>query len=391
MLWENSLVKSSLTDGSIGYAPGDEADRYWMGLAIELAKKGRGQVEPNPMVGCIAVANGQAIAEGFHRKYGGHHAEVEALKGFGPVDLRDATVYVTLEPCSHFGKTPPCAPFVAERRPQRVVVAMLDPFPAVSGRGIAILRDAGIQVDVGVCRSEAEQLNAPYLKLLNDKRPWLTAKWAMSLDGSIATKSGDSKWISNDQSREHVHQTRARMDAMITGIGTVLADDPMLTARPKQFDGEVRNPVRVVLDRNLRIPLECQLVTTARQYPTIVVTLHRSSAIKSEALRSLGVEVLAMGEGDVRSTLEIALDYLGTKRCTHAMLECGPELMGHAMDRQCVDELECYIAPFILGGNAIRPVRGSGIEKLSDAQRWHFSSSTPFGEDILLTYRRAKS
>ncbi|WP_168164162.1 bifunctional diaminohydroxyphosphoribosylaminopyrimidine deaminase/5-amino-6-(5-phosphoribosylamino)uracil reductase RibD [Pirellula sp. SH-Sr6A] len=380
-----------MTVGSHRVASGDEADRYWMGLAIELAKKGRGFVEPNPMVGCIAVANGHAIAQGFHQRYGGHHAEVEALAGLGPADLREATVYVTLEPCSHFGKTPPCAPFVLERRPKRVVVAMPDPFPAVSGRGIALLREAGIEVDVGVHRSEAEQLNAPYLKLLHFKRPWVTAKWAMSLDGAIATKSGDSKWISSDRSRERVHQTRAKMDAMITGIGTVLADNPMLTARPKQYNGPVRNPIRVVLDRNLRIPLECQLVASANEHPTIVVTLQRSSSRKIETLRSTGVDVLVLEEGETRSTLEFALDHLGTHRCTHAMLECGPALMGHAMDRNCVDEIECFVAPIVLGGNSIRPVGGSGIEKLCDAQHWVLSSSTPFGDDILLTYRLANS
>ncbi len=221
-----------LTDPTNQNSPGSESDRHWMRLAIELAKQGRGWVEPNPMVGCIAVADGKIIAQGFHRRYGGPHAEVDALEKLGPAELRNATVYVTLEPCSHFGKTPPCAPFVAERKPKRVVIAMRDPFPAVAGRGIALLKESGIEVDVGVLREESEQLNAPYLKLLHQQRPWVTAKWAMTMDGSIATKSGDSKWISSSQSRENVHRTRARMDAMITGIGTVLADDPMLTAAP---------------------------------------------------------------------------------------------------------------------------------------------------------------
>lgn len=360
-----------------------------MRLAIELAKQGRGWVEPNPMVGCIAVADGKMIAQGFHRKYGGPHAEVDALEKLGPAELSNATVYVTLEPCSHFGKTPPCAPFVAERKPKRVVIAMRDPFPAVAGQGIALLKESGIEVDVGVLREESEQLNAPYLKLLHQQRPWVTAKWAMTMDGSIATQSGDSKWISNSQSRENVHRTRARMDAMITGIGTVLADDPMLTARPTSYDGFVRTPIRVVLDRNLRIPVDCKLAQSAKSVPTLVVTLEGAAPEKTRVLSSLGVEVLSVPMRDDRSTLEFALDYLGTKRCTNAMLECGPELMGHAMDRLCIDEVECYIAPLVIGGDSLRPVRGMGIEKLSQATRWHLSSTRSFGEDTLLTYRRA--
>lgn len=360
-----------------------------MRLALELAKKGQGWVEPNPMVGCIAVAEGKILAQGFHRKFGGPHAEVEALKDLGPADLQDATIYVTLEPCNHFGKTPPCAPFLAERRPKRVVVAMLDPFPAVAGRGIRLLEGSGIRVEIGVLQKEAEQLNAPYIKLLHHKRPWVTAKWAMTLDGSIATKTGDSKWISNSLSRDHVHRTRARMDAMITSIGTVLADDPLLTARPTSYDGMIRTPIRVVLDRNLRIPLHCQIAKSAKGVPTVVVTSEGASSEKIEALHSLGIDVLPVPKDDQRSTLEFALDYLGTKSCTNAMLECGPELMGHAMDLHCIDEIECFIAPLVIGGDSLRPVRGLGIEKLSEATRWHLVSTASFGEDTLLTYRRA--
>jgi diaminohydroxyphosphoribosylaminopyrimidine deaminase/5-amino-6-(5-phosphoribosylamino)uracil reductase len=360
-----------------------------MRLAIELAKQGRGWVEPNPMVGCIAVADGKIIAQGFHRKFGGPHAEVDALKELGPAELSDATVYVTLEPCSHFGKTPPCAPFVAERKPKRVVIAMRDPFPAVSGRGIALLKESGIEVEVGILEEEAEQLNAPYLKLMRHQRPWVTAKWAMTLDGSIATKSGDSKWISNSQSREHVHRTRARMDAMITGIGTVLADDPMLTARPTSYDGFVRTPIRVVLDRKLRIPFDCKLAQTAKSVPTLIVTSEGACPDKTKVLSSLGMEVLSVPMEDDRSTLEFALDYLGTKRCTNVMLECGPELMGHAMDLHCVDEIECYIAPLVIGGDSLRPVQGVGVAKLAEATRWHLVSTNSFGEDTLLTFRRA--
>jgi diaminohydroxyphosphoribosylaminopyrimidine deaminase/5-amino-6-(5-phosphoribosylamino)uracil reductase len=384
-----SPPEKTLTVPTNQNASTSELDRHWMRLALELAKQGRGWVEPNPMVGCIAVADGKIIGQGFHRKFGGPHAEVDALKDLGPADLQDATIYVTLEPCNHFGKTPPCAPFVAERRPKRVVVAMLDPFPAVAGRGIRLLEGSGIRVEIGILQKEAEQLNAPYIKLLHHKRPWVTAKWAMTLDGSIATKTGDSKWISNSLSRDHVHRTRARMDAMITSVGTVLADDPLLTARPTSYDGMIRTPIRVVLDRTLRIPLNCQLAKSAKGVPTVVVTLEGASSENIAALHSLGIDVLSVPKDDHRSTLEFALDYLGTKRCTNVMLECGPELMGHAMDLHCIDEIECFIAPLVIGGNSLRPVRGLGVEKLSEATRWHLVSTTSFGEDTLLTYRRA--
>src|SRR5262245_9206127 len=237
-----------------------ETDWPWMQRALALAERGRGFVEPNPLVGAVVVRDGRGVGEGWHQRFGKAHAEVHALTAAGEL-ARDATLYVTLEPCCHHGKTPPCTDAILEAGIRRAVVAMLDPFPQVSGQGAAILRAAGIGVEVGDCEPEARRLNAPYLKLLATGRPYVHAKWAMSLDGRIATRTGDSKWISSDASRARVHELRGRMDAIVVGIGTVLADDPLLTARPP---GQ-RTLTRIVLDSHGRTPRTAQLVRTARQ------------------------------------------------------------------------------------------------------------------------------
>src|SRR5438876_10929485 len=226
----------------------NDSDWHWMRRALELAEGGRGYVEPNPLVGAVLVRDHQLVGEGWHQRYGEAHAEVHALAAAGPA-ARGATLYVTLEPCCHIGKTPPCTEAVMRAGIERVVAAMVDPFPQVAGRGAALLRDAGILVEMGLGEAEARRINAPYLKLLATGRPYVHAKWAMTLDGKIATRTGDSKWISNEASRRIVHTLRGRMDAIIVGIGTVLADDPLLTARPA---GQ-RTAVRVVLDSQGRM------------------------------------------------------------------------------------------------------------------------------------------
>ncbi|MBM3967904.1 MAG: bifunctional diaminohydroxyphosphoribosylaminopyrimidine deaminase/5-amino-6-(5-phosphoribosylamino)uracil reductase RibD, partial [Planctomycetes bacterium] len=233
-----------------------------MRRALDLARRGKGFVEPNPMVGCVVVRDGKEIGAGYHQRFGGPHAEVHALERFEPGTLNDASVYVTLEPCSHFGKTPPCADLLLKHRPARVVVAMQDPYPEVSGRGMARLRDAGIQVDQGVLEPEARLLNAPYLKLLETKLPWVIAKWAMTLDGAIATQSGDSKWITSEASRAFVHRMRSEVDAILVGSETALLDDPMLTVRIRDNVGPQRSPLRVVMDRRFRLPIASKLAQT---------------------------------------------------------------------------------------------------------------------------------
>src|SRR5579871_1062456 len=237
-------------------------DPLFMSRALELARRGQGFVEPNPMVGCVLATDEGVVGEGWHRRFGGAHAEVEALTVAGS-RARGATAYLTLEPCSHFGKTPPCAPALIEAGVRRVVVAMEDPFPEVAGKGLALLRSTGVDVEVGLMRDEAAWLNAPYLRRVVDRRPWIIAKWAMTLDGKIATRTGDSQWISGRPSREIVHQLRARVDAVIVGRGTAERDDPLLTARPA--DGNVaRVATRIVVDGGAKLSSTSQLVQTAR-------------------------------------------------------------------------------------------------------------------------------
>lgn len=272
-------------------------DADWMRYALELAKQGQGYVEPNPMVGCVVVRGGECVGAGYHERFGGPHAEVRAFESCGAELFEGSTVYVTLEPCSHFGKTPPCVELLLKHRPSRVVVAMSDPFEQVSGAGIRRLREAQIETVVGVLEDQARALNAPYLKRIRTGLPWVIAKWAMTLDGAMATVSGDSKWISGEESRRQVHRLRGRVDAILVGSDTVLADDPMLTARLEPADGEVlRRATRVVLDRRLRIPLSSGLVRTAREVPVKVVTLvplanDMQGLKKLEELTKLGVVV----------------------------------------------------------------------------------------------------
>jgi len=259
-----------------------DADGPWMRRALQLAEQGRGFVEPNPLVGAVVVRDGRAVGEGWHQRYGQAHAEVNALAAAGDA-ARGATLYVTLEPCCHHGKTPPCTDAVLRSGVRRVVAAMYDPFPQVAGHGADLLRAAGVVVEVGLGEAEARRLNAPYLKLLATGRPYVHAKWAMTLDGKIATRTGDSKWISNEASRHRVHALRGRMDAILVGIGTALADDPQLTARPPG----PRTPARIVLDSHGRLPPTSLLAQTARTTPVLVVTAGGPEQGRAQELRGL--------------------------------------------------------------------------------------------------------
>jgi diaminohydroxyphosphoribosylaminopyrimidine deaminase/5-amino-6-(5-phosphoribosylamino)uracil reductase len=362
-----------------------EIDMHWMRLALEEAAKGKGCVEPNPMVGCVVVRDGRLIAKGYHRYFGGPHAEAEALQS---IVEPNATIYVTLEPCSHFGKTPPCAPLVASKRPNRVVVAMPDPFPAVAGRGIALLQEHGIEVTTGILESEARELNAPYLKLLKTGKPWTIAKWAMTLDGAIATATGDSKWISNELSRASVHQMRSDLDGVIVGIQTVLKDDPLLTARLPDNVKPHRVATRVVLDHRGRLPLDSKLVQSIPMAPLWVIVADHCPVAKREAMARLGASVFAMPADYQHDSLTFALEELGRARATNVLIEGGGAVLGSAFDRNLVDQVECYIAPKVFGGDAKRPVLGAGLERVQDASLWRIESTRVLGDDIHMTMRR---
>ena len=358
-------------------------DLHWMNLALELASQGRGFVEPNPMVGCVVVENDSMVSSGYHRLFGGPHAEVEALTKCDPTRVANSTVYVTLEPCSHFGKTPPCADLLLRLRPMRAVIAMQDPFPAVAGRGIQMLRDNSIQVDVGVMEEQARELNAPYLKLLEFGIPWVIAKWAMTLDGAIASREQDSRWISNEQSRGVVHELRSCMDAIIIGSGTAIADDPLLTTRLASGSTPARIAKRVIIDRSCRLSPQSKLVQSIKAGPIIVATSELADEFRVQKLTNVGCEVLLIPKQELPNSLKFVLNELGNRRCTNVLLEGGGSLLGHAFDQDLVDQIHCFIAPKIVGGrSAVRPIAGIGKSLMKEACNLHKMTVECLGDNV---------
>jgi diaminohydroxyphosphoribosylaminopyrimidine deaminase/5-amino-6-(5-phosphoribosylamino)uracil reductase len=342
-----------------------EQDWHWMRLALELAERGRGHVEPNPLVGAVLVRDGVQVGSGWHQRYGGPHAEVHALAEAGAA-ARGATLYVMLEPCCHHGKTPPCTDALLQAGVARVVAALPDPFPQVAGRGAAQLRAAGVPVEFGPGEAEARRQNAPYLKLLATGRPYVHAKWATTLDGKIATHTGASKWISNESSRRRVHALRGRMDAILVGSGTVRADDPLLTARPPG----PRTPLRIVLDHNAALSRDCQLVRTAREVPVLVVAGDTAPKERLQELRTLGVEVLSLPAADRAGEVLSLLDELGRRRLTNVLVEGGSAVLGSFLDAGAIDEVHVFVAPLLAGGaEGLTPVGGRGASGMADALR----------------------
>jgi diaminohydroxyphosphoribosylaminopyrimidine deaminase/5-amino-6-(5-phosphoribosylamino)uracil reductase len=337
-------------------------DADWMRRALDLAERGRGHVEPNPLVGAVVVRDGALVGEGWHEKFGGPHAEVNAFAASGE-GARGATLYVTLEPCCHHGKTPPCTDAVLRAGVARVVAAMPDPFPRVAGGGFAVLKGAGVDVEVGVCEAEARRLNAPYLTLLTHGRPHVHAKWAMSLDGRIATRTGASQWISNEASRRIVHTLRGRMDAILIGVGTAHADDPQLTARPPG----PRTATRVVLDSAARLPPTSRLARTARDVPVLLATTDAAPAERVAALEGLGVEVLRLPATEGRPDAAALLAELGRRRFTNVLVEGGAGVLGSLADTGLIDEVHAFVAPRLLGGaGALSPVGGRGAATVAE-------------------------
>jgi diaminohydroxyphosphoribosylaminopyrimidine deaminase/5-amino-6-(5-phosphoribosylamino)uracil reductase len=364
-----------------------------MRQAIELAKRGEGFVEPNPMVGCVLVRDGVLIGSGWHQRFGGPHAEINALGSIERVGLENestqldasgATAFVTLEPCAHTGKTGPCSEALIEAGISRVVIGSLDPNPLVAGNGIRQLTAAGIEVSTGVLQSECEQVLAPYLKLKQTGKPWLIAKWAMTLDGKIATASGDSQWISNQQSRRIVHQVRGRVDGILVGIGTAIADDPMLNARP----AGTRIASRIVVDSTARIPLESKLVRTANQFPTLISVGPGADKARIGELENLGCEVFQATSSDANDRLCELLDYLGSNGLTNVLVEGGGQLLGSLHDLGQLDECHIFVGPKLLGGTeAPSPVGGMGVKLLQDSNPIEISQVEQLGMDIHIVGR----
>ena len=327
--------------------PWAAADVVAMRRALELAARGVGSVEPNPPVGAVVTtAEGRVAGEGWHERFGGPHAEVGALLAAGAA-ARGGTLYVTLEPCCHHGKTPPCTDAILAAGIVRVVAAAGDPFPAVGGGGFAALRAAGLRVETGLLEAEAYRLTAPFRTLVTAGRPWVIAKWAMSLDGRAAAPPGADRWISSPESREIVHELRGRIDAIAVGIGTVFADDPLLTARPAT--PPARQPLRVVLDSRARLPLESRLVRSARDVPVLVAVGPDAPADRCGKLAAVGCEVWQTAAADPAGRLGAVLQELGTRRHTHLLVEGGPGVFRTLFATGMADEIWAFVAPTVFG------------------------------------------
>ncbi len=363
-----------------------ELDAWHMSRALEIAAQGRGRVEPNPMVGCVIARGAEIVGEGYHQQYGGPHAEIEALRVAGP-RAKGAVMYVTLEPCCHHGKTPPCTEAVIAAGIARVVAAMRDPFVEVSGKGLEALRRAGIEVHCGLMEEEARELNAPYLKLLSTGRPWVIAKWAMTLDGKIATVTKESRWISGAESRARAHALRGRVDAVVVGIGTVLADDPLLTARPPGL----RTPLRIVLDSHAQTPKHSQLVRTARESPVLIAVAEEAAESDRKALQAAGCEVFVCAGSDCAQRLDTLLAELGRRRMTNVLIEGGSRALGAVFDAAMVDEVHVFVAAKLLGGQAApSPIAGQGISRIGDARQVRITALERWDSDIYLQGRLTK-
>jgi diaminohydroxyphosphoribosylaminopyrimidine deaminase/5-amino-6-(5-phosphoribosylamino)uracil reductase len=364
-----------------------ETDHAHLSRAIELAGAGRGRTSPNPLVGAVVVSAGAVIGEGFHVAHGAPHAERAALAACGDADTHGATLYVSLEPCCHHGLTPPCTDAILAAGIARVVVASDDPTEKASGRGLGILRDEGVEVQVadGELAARARLLNQPFRKHARTGRPFVLFKSAMTLDGKVATRTGDSKWISGEASRRLAHRWRAECDAVAVGIGTALADDPQLTSR---IEGVARQPRRVVFDSEARLPLDSKLVRGAAEVPLTVVVSRAAPRTATDALEVAGADVVvATGENEP-ARVRSALAQLGAAGITSVLLEGGPHLAGAFFDAGEVDELRLFLAPVVLGGSTARdPLEGEGVERIAEAMRALSLDCDRVAEDVLISAR----
>jgi diaminohydroxyphosphoribosylaminopyrimidine deaminase / 5-amino-6-(5-phosphoribosylamino)uracil reductase len=369
-----------------------DTDKEHLARAIELARNGGGMVRPNPVVGAVIARVGEVLGEGWHERFGAAHAEVNAIEACGLAELSDATLYVSLEPCCHEGKTPPCTDAIVQSGIRRVVIGSDDPTEKASGRGLGILRDEGVEVVLadGELATSARLLNQAFRKHARVGRPWVLFKSAMTLDGKVATRTGDSQWISGEASRELAHRWRASVDAVVVGIGTALADDPRLTARPGGLVDELERyqPRRVVFDSLARLSPTSQLVSAALEIPLTVVVSRAAARADTDALEAAGVQVLvATGENEP-ARVRSALDQLGGSGVSSALLEGGPHLAGAFLDAGEIDEIRLFLAPLLLGGSAARdPLEGKGVERISEALRALTCECERVGEDLLISAR----
>lgn len=355
------------------------SDEKMMGRALEMAKQGCGWVSPNPMVGAVIAKGGRIIGEGFHRRCGELHAERNAL-GSCQEDPAGATMYVTLEPCCHWGRTPPCTDGILEHGLSRVVIGSLDPNPMVAGKGVEILRQGGVEVVTGVLQEECDRLNEVFFHYIRTKTPYVVMKYAMTMDGKIATRTGASQWITGETARARVQEDRHRYRGIMVGVGTVLEDNPMLTCR---LPGR-RSPIRIVCDSRLRTPQEAQVVQTAGEYPTIIATCSGDEE-RQRPYQNMGCEILSLPERDGHLDLHALMGELGRREVDSILLEGGATLNGAALQQGIVSRVQTYIAPKIFGGSEAKsPVGGQGVERPDQAFRLGNTMLTCLGEDYLL-------
>ena len=356
-----------------------------MKLALSLAARGAGWVSPNPMVGAVVVKGGQVVGRGYHRRAGAPHAEVEALRSAGEA-ARGADLYVTLEPCNHQGRTPPCTQAILAAGVRRVIIAARDPNPQVTGGGAEFLAARGVEVDVGLLAAEARRLNEAWLHYVNTGRPWVMAKAACSLDGKIATVGGESQWLTGEAARALGHRLRHRVDAIVVGIGTVLADNPQLTTRRPRGRANGRDPIRVVLDSRLRLPLTSRLLHLDSQAPTWVATTSQAPTDTIRALEARGAQVLVLPADAGRVSLAALLEELGTRQVQSLLVEGGAETLGTFFDQRVVNQFYFFYAPKILGGQqAPGMVGGHGIIHLGQAHIARDLSIRRVGGDLLVS------
>lgn len=354
-------------------------DKSYMKRALKLAKKGAGFVNPNPMVGAVIVKDGVVIGEGYHEKYGGLHAERNALKNCKE-SPKDATMYVTLEPCCHYGKTPPCTDAIIESGISKVVIGMLDVNPVVAGKGAKILADAGIKVEVGVMGKECKKLNKIFNKYMTTKRPYVIMKYAMTADGKIATANGESKWITGESARKNVHRLRNNLSAIMVGVNTVIADDPSLNCR---LDEPSKDPIKIICDSSLRTPLNSVVVKTAKKSKTIIATSSEDKRLIEE-YRKFGCTVIQIPRTKNGIDLNYLMNKLGGMGIDSILLEGGGTLNFSAISSKIVDEIHIHMAPKIFGGNGKSPIEGIGISDINSAFKLKPINCTWYDNDLVI-------
>lgn len=358
-------------------------DIKWMNRALELASKALGKTNPNPMVGAVIVKNNILISEDYHKKSGESHAEVLALNKAGS-EAKGSTVYVSLEPCCHYGKTPPCTDALINAGVKKVVIACLDPNLLVAGKGVEKLKKAGIEVVVGILKTEAQKLNEVFFKFINKKLPFVALKFAMTLNGKVATTNGDSKWISCEESRRYVHQLRNQYQAIMAGIGTVLKDDPMLNTRLDLE--ESRDPIRIIIDPHLQIPLNSKIIQSSKEQKTIIVCSIEKSQEKAKILSSIDIDLIELNGDPLNLSLKQALKICADQGISSILLEGGGELNASMLKEELIDKIYCFIAPKIIGGkSAPGPIGGDGVKLMNQAITLKDLTYKQIENDVLIT------